>query len=94
MERTGALNGAWVIAAIQANVCGFKHDEVYIGTAEDCAEKQKGDGESDVGSGHRRKLPAFCDNNPAELKELIESAPEVAKYIDPVHYKAARVKEN
>jgi silicon transporter len=94
LEATGLLNGAWVLAAIQAKAAGFQHDEVYIGTAEDRAEKQKGDGESDVGPGHPRKLPAFCDNAPAELKELMESHAEVAKYIESVHDNAADVEAN
>jgi uncharacterized membrane protein YhaH (DUF805 family) len=84
LEGTGLLNGAWVLAAIQAKVCGFQRDEVYIGTADERAEKQKGDGESDVGPGHPRKLPAFTDNAPAELKMLMEENPEVAEYIKSV----------
>jgi hypothetical protein len=94
LEGTGLLKGAWVLAAIQAKVAGFQHDEVYIGTAEDRAEKQKGDGESDVGPGHPHKLPAFCDNAPTELKELIASDAEVAKYIESVHDNAADVEAN
>jgi len=85
LEGTGLLNGAWVLAAIQAKVCGFQRDEVYIGTAEERAEKQKGDGESDVGPGHPRKIPAFMDSAPAELKALMEENPDVAEFVQSVH---------
>jgi silicon transporter len=84
LEGTGVLNGAWVLAAIQAKVCGFQRDEVYIGTADERAEKQKGDGESDIGAGHPRKLPGFMDNAPKELIALIEADPEVAGYMKSV----------
>jgi hypothetical protein len=80
LEATDVLNGACVLAAIQAKACGFQHDEVCIDTAEDRAEKQKGDGDSDVGPGHPRKLPAFCDNAPDEIKELMELDADIAAY--------------
>jgi len=39
LEMTGLLHGAWVLAAIHKKIAGFQRDEVYIGTAEERAEK-------------------------------------------------------
>jgi len=39
LEMTGLLHGAWVIAAIIKKLTRVNRDEVYIGTAEDRAEK-------------------------------------------------------
>ena len=43
LEMTGILHGAWVLAAILKKVSGIKRDEVYIGTAEERAEKSMKD---------------------------------------------------
>jgi len=40
LEMTGLLHGAWVIANIIIRISGVKRDEVYIGTAEERADKR------------------------------------------------------
>jgi len=40
LEMTGLLHGAWVIANIIIKISGVKRDEVYIGTAEERADKK------------------------------------------------------
>merc|ERR1712194_876478 len=76
--------GAWVLAGIHKSLAGFQRDEVYIGTAEERAQKEMGDDSSHLarGAGHIVKLPGFSDNAPASLKKLLNEDPAVAKYID------------
>jgi hypothetical protein len=63
LEATGICHGAWVLAAIHKKIAGFKRDEVYIGTAEERAARQKGDNDTQLrfGPGHPVKLPTFPD---------------------------------
>mmetsp|Transcript_30102 Transcript_30102/g.59577 ORF Transcript_30102/g.59577 Transcript_30102/m.59577 type:complete len:493 (+) Transcript_30102:193-1671(+) len=83
-EATGICSGAWVLAAIHKKLAGFQRDEVYIGTAEERAQKAMGDDSAHLarGAGHIVKLPNFVDNAPKSLKKLLENDPTVAKYID------------
>ena len=85
LEATGICQGAWVIADIHKAIAGFKRDEEYIGTAEERAGKNMGDDinvlEDHMGPGHMVKLPAFMDDAPADLQDLMKSDPNVAKYI-------------
>lgn len=84
LEATGLCSGAWVLAAIHAKIAGFQRDEVYIGTAEERANKGEADGDSVAGVGHMTKLPGFADNAPAELQELMKTDPAVAAYIESI----------
>lgn len=43
LEWTGLCQGSWVIARIHRKLARFMRDEVYIGTAEERAEKRKND---------------------------------------------------
>ena len=63
LESTGICHGAWVLASIHKKIAGFKRDEVYIGTAEERAARQKGDNDTQLryGPGHPVKLPTFPD---------------------------------
>ena len=83
IEMTGVCNGAWVLAAIHAKLAGFQRDEVYIGTAEERAAKQMGDDYShlQVGVGHMMKLPAYVENAPNALIELMETDEAVKEFV-------------
>jgi len=64
LEATGICQGAWVLAAIHKNIAGFQRDEVYIGTAEERAAKQKEDHanhKSNVGHLDGSSYPATHD---------------------------------
>jgi len=83
IEMTGICNGAWVLAAIHAKLAGFQRDEVYIGTAEERAAKQMGDDYShlQVGAGHMTKLPAYVQNAPSALIQLMETDEAVMEFV-------------
>jgi len=86
MEATGICNGAWVLAKIHAGIAGFQRDEVYIGTAEERAASKKDDSSKlSLGVGHIPKLPAFADNAPAPLRELLEADSSVRKFMETVN---------
>merc|ERR1712037_1012011 len=86
-EASGICHGAWVLAAIQKKAWGFQRDEVYIGTAEERAQMNKGDNtaQSHVGVGHIAKLPNFAQNAPQALKDLLEKDPSVGAYINSIY---------
>jgi len=46
LEWTGLCQGAWVVARVQKMMSRYKYDEVYIGTAEERAQKHREDPES------------------------------------------------
>jgi silicon transporter len=52
LEATGICQGAWVLAGIHKKIAGFKHDEVYVGTAEERAATKHEDAEQVVHAGH------------------------------------------
>merc|ERR1711920_482889 len=54
LEATGICSAAWVLAFIHKKLAGFQYDEVYVGTPEERAARQKADREDDVreGAGH------------------------------------------
>jgi len=83
IEMTGICNGAWVIAYIHARLAGFQRDEAHIGTAEERAAKEMGDDYSklQVGAGHIAKLPAYVENAPKALIELMETDERVAEFV-------------
>jgi Silicon transporter len=72
LESTGIMHGAWVLAALHKKIAGFQRDEVYIGTAEDRAAMQKGDGKLVIGPGH---VTALVDvgENPLDFTDFTES---------------------
>jgi len=82
LEATGICMGAWVLAAIHKKIAGFQRDEVYIGTAEERAKNDMGDGDMAVGAGHMVKLPGFVDNAPPALKKLMKKDPSIGEYIN------------
>ena len=86
MEATGICNGAWVLAKIHASIAGFQRDEVYIGTAEERAARKNKDDSSklSLGVGHIPKLPAFAENAPEPLRNLLETDGEVRKFMETV----------
>jgi len=59
LEATGLCSGAWVLAKLHKRIAGFRRDEVYIGTAEERAEKALADKEKQLryGAGHPIKIP-------------------------------------
>jgi len=83
LEGTGICNGAYVIAAIHKQIAGFQRDEVYIGTAEERAEKAKADDAKalHLGAGHMLKLPGFVDA-PAQLKQLLKNDASVRDFLE------------
>jgi len=87
LEATGICSGAWVLAAIHKKIAGFQRDEVYIGTAEERAEKKMGDNDENLhlGAGHMVKLPGFDENAPDSLKELFKSDVSVREYLSSIH---------
>lgn len=86
LEATGICNASWVLAAIHKKIAGFQRDEVYIGTAEERAAKNKGDDTSHLksGAGHIYKLPGFAEHlvMPSAMKDLIANDPSVKKFVD------------
>jgi silicon transporter len=83
LEATGLCNGAYVIAWIHKKIAGFQRDEVYIGTAEERRNMDKGDDASVVdhivGAGHIAKLP--FDEIPDDLQKLMAANPEVDNFV-------------
>jgi len=49
LEFTGLCSGAWVLARVQKQACGFQYDEVYIGTPEERLANNHGDKEMTIG---------------------------------------------
>jgi len=43
IEWTGLCQGSWVVARVLKRICGYKRDELYIGTAEERAANRKDD---------------------------------------------------
>merc|ERR1712232_1238229 len=41
LEWTGLCQGSWVVARIHRYIVGFQKDQVYIGTAEERADKKR-----------------------------------------------------
>lgn len=74
LESSGVCHGAWVLAFIQKKAWGFQRDEVYIGTAMERAEIEKGDHTEHLhlGPGHIVKLPNFALNASQTLKNILE----------------------
>jgi len=95
LEATGICNGAWVLAAIHARIAGFQRDEVYIGTAEERrARGRKDDSQREIAipklSGFAGiNLPGFSSNAPKSLRDLADTDPEVAQYINTLENKGA-----
>ena len=83
IEMTGICNGAWVLAYIHARLAGFQRDEVYIGTAEERAAKAMADDQTklNAGAGHMIKLPAYVENAPKSLIELMETDEGVKEFV-------------
>ena len=56
LEATGICSGAWVLGWLTEKAFGWQTDEVYIGTPEERAEKEKQDKDENynVGAGHPR----------------------------------------
>mmetsp|Transcript_51914 Transcript_51914/g.62410 ORF Transcript_51914/g.62410 Transcript_51914/m.62410 type:complete len:505 (-) Transcript_51914:211-1725(-) len=80
LEGTGVCNGAWVLAAIHKQIAGYQRDEVYIGTAEERAQRNMEDKPVAAGAGHIFKLPGFVDM-PEALEALMLNDPTVAEFI-------------
>merc|ERR1712177_53952 len=70
-------------AATIANLAGYQRDEVYIGTAEERAAKNLGDDQSrlNAGKGHIVPLPAYVDNAPKALIDLMGSDEGVKEFV-------------
>jgi len=83
IEFTGICNGAWVVAHLIAKLGGYQRDEVYIGTAEERAAKNMGDDQTrlNAGAGHIVPLPAYVDNAPKSLIELMETDDGVKEFV-------------
>jgi hypothetical protein len=89
LESTGICNGAWVLAAINKKIAGWKRDEEYIGTAEERAKNNMGDDDKElmthVGPGHIAKLPGFdLDHAPPALKQLLKKDPSVRQFVNDI----------
>ena len=84
LESTGICQGAWVLAAIHKKISNFQRDEVYIGTAEERAKQDMGDGDAPVGVGRTTKLPAFSENAPKSLKRLLKRDASVKLYLEEI----------
>jgi hypothetical protein len=84
LEATGLASGSWVLAAVHKKIAGFQRDEVYIGTAEERAQKAMEDDDTalNYGAGHIVKLPNFKDHAPRSLQKLLARDPAVAEYIN------------
>merc|ERR1739838_428483 len=95
LEATGICNGAWVLAGIHSKLAGFQRDEVYIGTAEERrARGLKDDSQREIAipklSGFGGiDLPGFSQSAPKSLRDLAETDPEVAQYINTLDNKGA-----
>jgi len=60
LEWTGICAAAWFLALIQRKACGFKFDEVYIGTPEERAAKGHADEDIDLDMGTNVIAPAVA----------------------------------
>jgi len=92
LEGLGICNGAYVIAAIYKRIYGYQRDEVYIGTAEERAEKAHKDNYDNLhfGAGHLLKLPGFQEEAPSTLKQLMKKDPSVREYLASAVQKAVQ----
>jgi len=86
LEGTGICNGSYVIAWVHKKIAGFQRDEVYIGTAEERRQKMQADNYDALrfGAGHLLKLPAFEEEAPDSLKELVKCNSDVREYLGKV----------
>lgn len=86
LKATGICNGAYVIAWIHRKIAGFQRDEVYIGTAEERRARAKADDPARLrpGTGHLLKLPAFAEDAPESLKELVRTDADVQEYMSSI----------
>ena len=91
LESTGICQGAWVLAAIHKKIAGFQRDEVYIGTAEERAKQDMGDGDAPIGVGTITKLPGFSENTPKSLKRLFKKDASVKLYLEEIAAKMDEV---
>merc|ERR1739838_494889 len=95
LEGTGVCNGAWVLAGIHARIAGFQRDEAYIGTAEERrARGRKDDSQREIAvaalSGFGGiDLPGFSHSAPKSLRDLAETDPAVAEYMNTLDNKGS-----
>jgi len=80
LERTGVCQGAWVLSSIHRQFRGFKHDEEYIGTAEERAARHMGDRQSSAVTGYMAALPGFAHNNSSTLRDLMKNDPTLKQF--------------
>lgn len=59
LEASGICSASWFFASIQKKIAGYQVDEVYIGTPEERAARNKGDDEKSIasGPGHPGRIP-------------------------------------
>jgi len=83
LEWTGLCQGSWVVARAHRKIVKFQRDAVYIGTAEERAAKNMGDDYThlQVGAGHMVKLPAYIENAPKSLIELMQTDDAVKEFV-------------
>lgn len=101
LEWTGLCQGAWVVARIHRKVVGFKRDEVYIGTADERAEKAKQEGSvvsvQSVKAGHLfpgpATLPPDFEPNNKTLEEVTELENDLLEHLHDVQARLKAVQE-
>lgn len=101
LEWTGLCQGAWVVARIHRKIVGFKRDEVYIGTADERAEKAKQEGSvvsvQSVKAGHLfpgpATLPPDFEPNNRTLEEVTELENDLLEHMHDVQARLKAVQE-
>jgi hypothetical protein len=100
LEWTGLCQGAWVVARIHRRVVAFKRDEVYIGTAEERAQKAKEEGSvvstQSVKAGHLYPgvptIPPDFEPRQRTLEEVIELEQELLEHLQDVQNRVIAVR--
>ena len=101
LEWTGLCQGAWVVARIHRKIVGFKRDEVYIGTADERAEKAKQEGSvvsvQSVKAGHLfpgpATLPPDFEPNNKTLEEVTDLENDLLEHMQDVQNRLKVVQE-
>lgn len=101
LEWTGLCQGAWVIARIHRKIVGFKRDEVYIGTADERAQRAKQEGSvvsvHSVKAGHLypgpATLPPDFEPNNKTLEEVTDLENDLLEHMADTEARLKTVQE-
>ena len=74
IEMTSIYNEFWALAYIHMRLAEFQRNEACIGRSEESTAKSMVDNQTklNAGAGHMIKLPAYVENAPKSLIEIMK----------------------